>query len=146
MLVDGKLKRPALSININDHANEQAEMVLFVGHMYTHLKGIKQADDQENEREARSPQVVNVWSLDLIFRNNRVGINGSKCIIFSSLCRLQLFAYWFLWKQQLHGAFSHCLDKKTTVVPVIFYRFTLMEIKPWQMVHPQISRQLVSNQ
>ena len=69
MLVDGTLKPPALSININDHANEQAEMVLFVGHMYSHSKGIKQAHDQENEREARSTQVVNVWSLHLIFRS-----------------------------------------------------------------------------
>ena len=43
-------------------SNELAEMVLFAGHMYTHSKGIKQAHVQENEREARSPQVVNVWS------------------------------------------------------------------------------------
>ena len=41
-------------------SNEQAEMVLFAGHMHTHSKGIKQAHVQENEREARSPQVVNV--------------------------------------------------------------------------------------
>ena len=39
-------------------------MALFAGHMYTHSKGIKQAHVQENEREARSPQVVNVWLLD----------------------------------------------------------------------------------
>ena len=50
-------------------SNEQAEMVLFAGNMYTHSKGIKQAHVQENEREARSPQMVNVWSLDLIFRS-----------------------------------------------------------------------------
>ena len=42
-------------------------MVLFAGHMCTRSKGIKQAHVQENEQEARSPQVVNVWSLDLIF-------------------------------------------------------------------------------
>ena len=44
-------------------------MVLFAWHMYTHSKGINQTHVQENEREARSPQVVNVWSLDLIFRS-----------------------------------------------------------------------------
>ena len=50
-------------------SNEQAEMVLFAGHMYTHSKSIKQAHVQENEpRGGSDPQVVNVWSLELIFR------------------------------------------------------------------------------
>ena len=36
----------------HQRSNEQAEMVLFAGHMYTHSKRIKQAHVQETEREA----------------------------------------------------------------------------------------------
>ena len=68
MCVDETLKRPALSININDHVN-RPEMVLFAEHMYKHSKGIEQAHVQENKGEARSPQVVIVWSLDFKFRS-----------------------------------------------------------------------------
>ena len=53
-------------------------MVLFAEHMYTHSKGIKQAHVQENEREARSLEVVNVWSSDL----HSVQIRGSREVFF----------------------------------------------------------------
>ena len=44
------------------------------------------------------------------------------------------------------SAFSHFLEKKMTVKPVISYRFTLMEVKSRQnaMEHPQRAQQLVS--
>ena len=62
-------------------SNEQAEMVLFAGHMYIHSKGIKQTHVQGNERDARSPPVMNVWSLD--FSQLKPVTESSECLFLS---------------------------------------------------------------